>query len=220
MTDSLTTLIGKVQNILGDASGTYFSTALCTAAIRQALCEWNLRAPQFLAVTITGINNQYEYELSDEDAGAIEIIDVLKQGPSANEIDKSLDFDDYIEDERVFFRLRSPVTTSNTLIVRYTIDHTINGLDSQVESTLPARYDQAIVCGGAFFAIFIRAVSRVETINLSQEQSDNYRELAPTFAQYFAQRLIQAAARKAPVGEPDTRAWKDEYDKPSWKVKG
>jgi hypothetical protein len=219
MTDTLTTLIGKVQNILGDASATYFSTAACTAAIRQALCEWNMRAPQFLAVTITGIASQYEYELSDEDADAVQIIDVLRQGAGANEIDKSLDFDDYIEDERVFFRLRSPVTTSDTLIVRYTKDHTINGLDSETESTLPARYDQALVCGGGFFAIFIRAVSRVETINLSQEQSDNYRELAPVLGSYFAARMMQAMKRRAPVGEPDARRWADAWDTTSQKQK-
>ena len=216
MSDSLATLIDKVQGILGDTAGTYFSDALCTAALRQALCEWNMRAPQFLAVTITGVNNQYEYELSDEDTDALEINDVLRQGDDNNEIDVSIDYDAYIEDERVFFRLRRPVTTAETLIVRYTKEHTINGLDSAAESTLPNRYDQAMVNGCAFFCIFIRAVARVETINLSQDQSDNYRELAPTFGAYFAGRMAQAAKRKAPVSEPDQRVWKDQWQ--GWDV--
>lgn len=212
MTDSLTTLISKVQNILGDSSGTYFTTAICTAAIRQALSDWNLRAPIFAAVTLTAVNDQYEYELSDEDADAIEILDVLKQGENQNELDISLDYDAYLEDERVFFRLRRPLTTSDTIIVRYIINHTINGLDSQVESTLPAYYDQAMVDGGAFFAIMIRATARIETINLSQDQSDNYREIAGGFAQAFALRLAEAQRkRNAPVSEPDTRAWNDIY---------
>src|SRR5690242_15777318 len=110
MSDSLTTLIGKVQNILGDATGTYFTTAVCTAAIRQALSEWNLRAPIYAGTTITGVNNQYEYELSDEDSASCEIIDVLLQGTdAAHDESVSLDFDQYLEDERLFFRLRSPV---------------------------------------------------------------------------------------------------------------
>jgi len=212
MSDSLTTLIGKVQNILGDATGTYFTTAIVTAAIRQALSDWNLRAPNFAAVTIAAVANQYEYELSDEDANAIELLDVLKQGPNNNEIDVSLDYDAYVEDERVFFRLRRPLTTADTIIVRYITYHTINGLDSQTESTLPTYYDQAMVDGGAFFSIMIRATSRIETINLSQQQSDNYREIAGAFAQAFALRLAEAQRkRQAPVSEPDPRAWNDAY---------
>ena len=212
MSDTLTTLITKVQNILGDASGTYFTTAIVTAGIRQALSEWNLRAPGHAAVTITGVNNQYEYELTDEDASSCEIIDVLRQGDNADELDISVDFDAYIEDERVFFRLRYPMTTSETIIVRYTVYHTINGLDSQVESTLLAKDDQAMVDGGAFFSIVTRATARVETINLSQDQSDNYRELAGLYASAFSQRMAHAARyRKPPVSEPDTRAWNDQY---------
>lgn len=221
MSDTLTILIGKVQNILGDASATYFTTAICTAAIRQALSEWNLRAPQFAAVTITGVNSQYEYELTDQDSSACEIIDILLRGTdTAQDASKSLDYDEYIEDERVFFRLRTPITTSDTLIVRYTIYHTINGLDSATESTLLAKDDQAMVDGGAFFAIMIRAAARVETINLSQDQSDNYRELAGGFGAMFNQRLSYAIQhRQAAVSEPDTRAWDDGWHTTQWAIK-
>jgi hypothetical protein len=211
MSDNLTTLISKIQALLGD-DGTLFTTATCTAAVRQALSEWNLRCPINAAVTITGVNDQYEYELSDEDASALDIIDVLKQGDNNDEQDISLDFDWYIEDERVFFRLRQPVTSSDTLIVRYTLNHTVNGLDSAVESTIPDRHNQAMIDGGSYFAIFIRALSRIETVNLSRDQSDNYRDMAGYFGTAFAARMAYAArTRKAPVGEPDTRVWNDKY---------
>lgn len=211
MSDSLTTLITKVQNILGDSSGTYFTTAIVTAAIRQALDEFNLAVPVYAAVTITGVNDQYEYELSDQDSLATGILDVLEQGDNQNELDISLDYDDYWEDERIFFRLRAPLTTSETLIVRYTKDHTINGLDSATESTIQAQHDQIIVDGGAFYAITIRATARVETINLSQDQSDNYREIAAQYQTAFKTGIAQAQRRRAPVSEPDTRAWNDQY---------
>jgi len=211
MTDSLTTLISKVQNILGDSGGTYFTTAIGTAAVRQALTEFNLKVPQLLAVTITGVNDQYEYELSDEDESAVKILDVLQQGENQDEIDIPLTYDDYIEDERIFFRLRQPVTTNDTLITRYTANHTINGLDSQVESTIQARHDQIIVNGAAAWSIWTRAIARVETINLSQDQSDNYRELAIRLYSTFQAGLDRAARRSSAVGEPDTRAWNDRY---------
>jgi len=211
MSDTLAQLIDKVQALLGD-DGTIFTDATVTAAIRQTLDEWNIRAPIHAATTITGVNDQYEYELSDEDSASVVILDVLRRGPNNNEQDISITFDDYNEDERIFFRLRAPVTTSDTLIVRYTIYHTISGLDSAVESTLPTRLDQAIVNGAAFFSIMIRATSRVETINLSKDQSDNYREIAGAYATAFGNRLMQEIKRKrAPVGEPDQRAWNDQY---------
>lgn len=215
MSDSLTTLIGKVQNILGDASGTYFTTAIVTAGIRQALSEWNLRAPIHAGTTITAVADQYEYELSDEDASSCEILDVLERGDNNNELDESLRYDQYIEDERVFFRLRAPVTGGEIIIVRYTLYHTINGLDSAVASTLLAKDDQAMVDGGAFFSIITRAIARIETINLSQDQSDNYREMAGLFGAAFSARLAKAArSRRAAVGEPDQRTWEDSYH--SW----
>lgn len=220
MSDNLTTIIGKIQNVLGDASATYFTTAICTAAVRQALSDWNMRAPQHAAITITGVNDQYEYELSDEDAAACEIIDVLLRGTdAAQDISTSLDFDQYMEDERTFFRLRSPVTTSDTLIVRYTKNHTINGLDGETASTLRAKDDQAMVDGGAFYSIIIRATSRIETINVSETQSDNYREVAGLYAAAFSARLAYAVKiRRPPVSEPDQRAWGDHYEKTGWQV--
>jgi len=212
MSNSLTTLISKTQLLLGD-SGTIFTTATVTAAIRQALAEFNLRAPQFAAVTIAGIDDQYEYELSDEDPLAVKIIDVLQQGEDQDELDIPLTYDDYIEDERVFFRLRAPITTSDTLIVRYTLDHIINGLDSQVESTILARHDQVIVDGACYWCINIRATARVESINLSKDQSDNYREIMRAFRSAFELGMSEAARKRAPVGEPDPRAWNDQYHK-------
>jgi len=211
MSDTLTQLIAKIQTLLGD-DGTIFTTATVTAAIRQTLDEWNLRVPINAAITITGVNNQYEYELTDVDSTSVEILDVLRQGDNNNELDISITYDEYNEDERIFFRLRQPVTTSDTLIVRYRVRHTISGLDSATESTLPSYQDQAIVNGAAYFAIMIRATSRIETINLSKDQSDNYREIAGAYATAFGARMADAIKKKrAPVGEPDQRAWNDNY---------
>lgn len=211
MSDSLTTLISKVQAMLGD-DGTIFTTALITAATRQALTEFNRVSPVHAAITITGVNDQYEYELSDDDSLAVTILDVLRQGDNGDELDISITYDAYNEDERVFFRLRQPVTTSDTLIVRYALNHTINGLDSATESTLPASQDQIIVDGACYHAIMTRAASRIETINLSKDQSDNYREVASHFRTAFNLGLANLGrSKRAPVGEPDTRAWNDAY---------
>lgn len=220
MTKTLATLIDDIQAILGDAGGTYFSDALCTAAIRQALHAWNQRVPCYAAVTITAVTDQYEYELSDEDPDALEIIDVLRQGDDATADENvSLTFDEYWEDNRLFFRLRTPESSSRTLIVRYKLVNTINGLDSATESTLMDFDDNAIINGGAFFAIVTRAITRTETINLSKNQTGEYRAAAPLFYSAFTSHLALAARRRAPVSMPDERAWKDPWNTHTWEQK-
>ena len=211
MTASLTTLISRAQALLGD-DGTIFTTALLTAAFRQALTDFNRIAPVHAATLITGVNDQYEYELTDADPLAVTILDILRQGDNGDELDISITYDPYNEDERVFFRLRLLVTTSETLIARYTIDHTINGLDSATESTIPTEQDQILIGGACWHAILTRATSRVESINLSRDQSDNYREVANHFRTAFNAGLANIGRKKrVPVGEPDTRAWNDSY---------
>ncbi len=103
MSDTLTQLTTKLQAmLLGDV--TTFSTATCTAAIRQALLELNHQVPAHAAELVVANSEEYEYELSDQ--SAMEIVDVLRQGTDTyNDFSPSLPFDAYFEDDRPFFRL-------------------------------------------------------------------------------------------------------------------
>lgn len=212
MSDTLATLIDKVQALLGD-DGTIFSDAVVTAAIRTALHTFNQFSPVHAADLIDAVSDQYEYELTAADDRAVQLLDVLLQDSDQTEYDIPLTFDEYSEDERIFFRLRSPQSTGETLIARYTIPHTINGLDSATESTIPTAQNQIMVIGSAAEALQVRAYARVETINLNKDVSDNYKELAQIFRTDFLASLRSLASRKrSPVGIPDTRAWNDIYN--------
>lgn len=214
MSKTLTQIISEVQGVLND-SGANFTTTLCTSAIRSALRLYNRVAPQHLGTLIDGVSDQYEYELTDADARALHVVDVLLQDDDNGEQDVRLTYDEYIEDERVFFRLRQPVDDSETLVVRYTAPQTISGLDSETETTILDTDIEVIVDGAAWKAIMSRAVSLVETINLSPEQSRNYKEIASHFQAAFNAGLATVGRRRNPgVGEPDARAWNDEYH--SW----
>jgi hypothetical protein len=210
MSDTLTQLVTKLQALLlGDA--TTFTTATCTAAIRQALKDLNLAVPMHAADIVEAVAEQKEYEL--EDITALEIVDVLRQGlDTYADYNISLDFDAYFEDDRPFFRLRIPQSDGTMLIVRYTLPHTINGLDSETDSTLSPLYNVVLLDGAAWQACLVRAAGRIETINMNEEVSKNFRLMAEHFKLAFELGLARLALRKFPVGEPDQRVWKDRWN--------
>jgi hypothetical protein len=205
MSDSLTQLVTKLQALLlGDS--TTFSTASCTAAIRQALLKLNLAIPQRATETQDAISEQYEYEL--EDTTALQVLDVLREGlDTYADINISLSFDAYFLDDRPFIRLRVAQATGQTLIIQYLKPYTINGLDGSADSTLPSLYDAALLDGAAWQACLVRAAGRIETINMNQDVSDHFQKMADQFRQVFESGLASLARRPAPRGEPSTIAW-------------
>jgi hypothetical protein len=209
MTLALSALIDNTQAALGDTGATYFTDAIVTAALRAALMEVNERAPIHAADLVTVIADQKEYEVTDFDAEAVEVLDVLKQDASGED-DEPLTYDAYTEDARLFFRLRE-AEAGGTLVVRYTKPHTINGLDSAIESTIPAMYDSSLVMGAAYHACIIRSVARVETNDLNKADTTDYHKAAEHFRKRFDAALLKLSAQQAPVGEPRTDAWNDKW---------
>jgi hypothetical protein len=208
MTDTLTQLIAKTQALLLD-DATRFTTATCTAAIRQALKLFNTAAPIHAGDLVTPVAGQKEYEL--DVPTALDVIDVLRQGKDANSEDHvSLDFDKYFEDGRPFFRLRIAEPETNTLIVRYLLPHTISGLDSSTESTLPALFDVILLDGAAWQCCLIRSAGRIETVNMNEEVPDPWIKIGEHFKQSFYLGLAFAAGQTFPR-LPDPRTWHDQY---------
>lgn len=207
MTKSLTQLVSLVQAQLID-DGTRFTTATITAAIRQTLTNLNARLPINAGARITVIANQHEYELTDEDELAVGITDILKW--SDDEKHQPLPYDPYTEDERWFFRLRTPLQTGE-ILARYPIHHTVNGLDSQTETTLSSDLCQILTDGACAASLNFRRLSRVETINLQKDVPDNYTEAIKYFIQAYELGIKSYELRRSPVSEPRTDAWNDKY---------
>lgn len=209
MSDTLAQLVTKLQALLlGDA--TTFSTATCTAAIRQALKSINLAIPSHAADLVTAVSEQYEYELAD--LSALSIVDVLRRGTDTyQDYSISLTFDKYFEDDRPFFRLRFPEADGTILIVRYTLPYVINGLDSATDSTLPPLYDVVLLDGAAWQACLVRAAGRIETINMNEDVSKEFASMAEHFRSAFETGIATLGLRNFPVSQPDTRSWSDEY---------
>jgi hypothetical protein len=203
MSDSLVTMISKIQAAVGD-NGTIFSTTTCTAAARAALDEFNAAAPVHSTALVDVVDGQKEYNLANDCSGLLEVVDVLRQGE--DEEDESLDFDAYTDETLPCIRLRAP-ETSGYLIVVYTQPHTVSGLDGAVESTIPVAWNQAMVSGGVMHACRIRAASRAEVVVLDKNTIARYLQIAEIHQALFYAYLARAGRQHAPRGNVDTRAW-------------
>jgi len=209
MTDTLTQLIAKLQPLLLD-TGILFTTPTCTSAIRQALKCFNAFAPIHAGDLVAPVLGQKEYEL--DVPTALEIVDVLRQGQDIYLEDHiSLDFVTYFEDGRPFFRLAVAEPVTNTLIIRYTLPHTISGLDSSTDSTLSAYFDTILLDGAAWQVCLIRAGGRIETINMNPDIPDPWEKLSLQFKESFDAGLV-LAARQSFARVPDPRKWKDSWE--------
>lgn len=209
MTDTLTQIIAKLQILLLD-DGTRFDVTTSTAAIRQALKYFNLAAPIHAGTLMDTVLGQKEYEL--DVPAALEIVDVLRQGKDTYAEDHvSLNFDRYFEDGRPFFRLHSAEPTTNTLIVRYTIPHTIDELDGETDSTLSPLQDIILLDGAAWQACLVRAAGRVESINLADKVTVTYRQMAVNFKALFDIGILKMSHQTF-ASLPDARRWGDKWE--------
>ncbi len=212
MSDTLPQLTTKLQALLLD-DGTLFTATTCTAAIRQALKTINNRVPIHAAVAVDVVAGQYVYELTAAEAGAtpLTIYDVLLESTTPADYETPLEFDTYSEDERVYFRLRTP-QGSGTLLVRFAQAHTINGLDSETESTLTPTAEVVLLDGAAEQACIMAAAGKAEANNLDANTCDAYRKAASRFNSAFNMglRALEQSHRTA-RSVPSTSAWNDKW---------
>ena len=212
MAKSLTQLISATQTLLLD-DGTRFSSATITAAARSALRDFNFAAPIFAGTLVDAVSDQLEYVLNASDfVNLIDVQDVLLQGTdSALDLNTSLPFDSYFEDTVPVIRLRSPQPTGRYLIIRFSLPHTINGLDSENVSNLPIYWDSTLTDGICFYSCLIRSTGRVETINLNQNVSTELQTTQAFYKQAFQYGLAQASRQRPPISQPSTSAWNDRW---------
>ena len=211
MTQTLTQLTAEVQAMFID-DGTRFTAATVTAAVRQALKDFNAAAPVRAAETQAIVSGQYEYELTDW--MAIQVLDVLLEGTDiVQENHIPLAFNPFFEDGRAWIRLQTPLGSGN-LILHYTTPHTVSGLDSATESTLQALWDAVLLDGACYYSCVIRAASRIEVVNLNADVPDPWQSIADHYKQLFDLGLVLATRQPAscvPDKKWSPRVWNDDW---------
>lgn len=207
MSDTLAQLIDKVQSTLFD-DGTLFSDAACTAALRQSLADVNAAASQLAALTIAAAAGQLEYDLSAEDPLASGILDVLLQGDA--DALTPLPFGSYVDDGGWFFRLALPRNAGESLLVRYSLPHTVNGLDGATGTTLTGALSAAVLQGGAYYCCLLRSAATIESNNAEPDVSAKWLKVASLWRASFDVSLDAARRTPGPAAGP-VAGWDDEW---------
>jgi hypothetical protein len=210
MSDTLTNLIARIQAMLLD-DGTQFTTATCTAAVREALRQFNTQAPIHAGTLIDTVDGQYEYALNDSDfTGLLDLVTVFYN-------DAPEPFHFYWIANAPFIRLASPLPAGTAILdVRFTLPHTINGLDSETESTLNADQDQVLVNGATAQCCYIRAADRIESVNVAGDTPAAWKNAGASFDAAFIRGLRRYTRRPIPTALPSTAAWNDRFT--NWQV--
>lgn len=195
MGSTLTILVGRVQGMLSDA-GTLFTSGVCTTAIRMALAEWNLSAPDTASASVDVVPAQEEYALSAGGfAGLLRPLEVRLTGE-----EDALKAVFFFDANTPKLRLEE-AQTGGTLTVRFTKGHTIDGLDSETTSTLKPDQENVLLSGACANAITLRLVSRVEGLNLAAEVIENYEQARAYYRKLFEDGLRFYSARRVTPGE-------------------
>jgi hypothetical protein len=174
----------SVLALLSDASNAIFSMNDVDQALRWALSEFSdhrpfIRTYQFTVDATTGVHSLpadfitrhiTNVQLYDEDPD--DIVD--------------LDCYAYQRDEQWIVETKYEVSAGEVLQISYSTIHTIDGLDSAAGTTLAVADEPFIHVGAAGRAAQMRALDRIETINMNPDVVQKYRLLAADYLSSFA----------------------------------
>lgn len=191
---ALSTFRVSVLAFLSDAGLAIFSNNDVDQALRWALSEYSshfpfIRTYQFPVDTTTGFHilpadfitrHITKVEFYDDDPDMIE----------------ELPYYAYQRDEQWIVETRHEVSGGEVLQISYSVIHTIDDLDDAAGTTIPAADEHIIQVGAAGRAAQMRALDRIETINMNKDVAQMYRLLATEYLSSFSSFLtIEPGAR-------------------------
>ena len=191
---TLTTLQGRVQNLVMDTGAGIFPTATIQEGVRLALEEYNAHRPQDIIGVRTPSSANKELSLSAL-TGLLDVRKVWFPYTSATPEDPPRELTDWMIhwDAGVpkLYLGDSAFSPGGADVARifYVIPHTLNGLDSATTSTFPAIDDGLLVLGGAGYACIARGVDLSETAANMAVTTPNLAAIGEAFLSQFRKRL-------------------------------
>jgi hypothetical protein len=175
----------SILALLSDASNAIFSMNDVDQALRWALGEYSQKRPlirtyQFSVDATTGVHTLP----ADFITRHITKVELWNDDPDSIE---DLAYYAYQRDEQWFIETMYEVSAGEVLQVSYSAVHTVDGLDAAAGTTVPAADEHLLHVGAAGRAAQMRALDRIETINMNKDVVQMYALLAADYLFFFAQ---------------------------------
>jgi hypothetical protein len=190
-----------VLALLDDAALARYTNVQVDAALRQALAAYQNARPLVRTYSVDGTG---DYQITMPDGfDAIAVTEVYLD--NSDDPPTPLTFYAFLRDEQWIVQTTGYlVSATESLLVTYTLPHTIDDLDSAAGTTIPPEDEQAVQIGAAGYAALSRAVSRAEAINLNAGAQTALMKLSTEYLTQFA-KLIHPKPAAVFTAEPELK---------------
>jgi hypothetical protein len=209
----------RIRAVLVDALGTIYTDAIVDEALNQALDEYNQALPLEKETVITLPGNGREIALNAL-TGLRKVTAVYWPFDSLNEPwppNRVKGFAVYWDDARPVLYLNSieggEPQLDDELRLWYTGSHTIDGLNSATETTIPGEHDSLLVVGATGHAALAHGVDLADTSSADMYATGLILVWAQRQLKTFRDALEKIKRSSARAGLPYGSGWKlDKWD--------
>jgi hypothetical protein len=185
--------------LLTDASMAIFSANDVDQALRWALSSYSHKRPLIRTYQFSvDMSTTVHLLPADFISKHITRVQLYNADPAAI---TDLAFYAYQVDEQWMIETRDFVAAGEVLQISYSDIHKIDGLDSAAGTTVPDADETLLAVGAAGHAAQMRAINRVEPINMNSDVAATYKEMAAEFLYVFTSQLTSEPG--AQIGLPD-----------------
>jgi hypothetical protein len=198
---SLSSFRTFVLSLLDDSALARYTNTQVDAALRQALAAYQSARPLVRTYSVDGTGD-YQIVMPD-DFDAIAVTEVYLD--NTDNPPTPLTFYAFLKDEQwVIQTTQHLVLATESILVTYSLPHSIDDLDDAAGTTIPYEDEQAVAIGAAGYAALSRAVKLVETVNVEKSAWSALLKLGTEYLTRFA-KLIRPKTTATFTQEPDLK---------------
>lgn len=209
----------RILAVLVDAGAAIFTNAIVDEALSQALSEYNEALPLAMETVLTLPGAGREIALNGL-AGLRRVTEVYWPFDSLSEPwppNRVRGWYVYWDDAQPVLYLNNiegdEPQLNDELRLWYTVSHTIDGLASAGETTIPAEHETLLVSGAAGHAALARTVDLIEVAGADMYATGLLGVWAQRKIKEFRDALARLQKAHARAGEPFAKGWKlDKWD--------
>jgi hypothetical protein len=210
----------RIRALLVDTAGTLFTDAIVDEGLKQALSEYNEALPLEMETVIDLPGDGREIALNGL-SGLTRVLDVYWPFDSTSEPwppNRVKGFTIYWDDTQPVLYLNNvegdEPQLDDELRLWYTASHTIDGLETATETTIPGEHETLLVSGAAGHAAMARGVDLIEVASADLYGTGLLLTWAQRKLKEFRDALEKIKRSRARAGLPYGSGWRlDKWDR-------